>query len=179
MNAVITLLDEEFQHRLRKIWSGLRRDVGGTGVATTPFPHFSYQIAERYDVDYVSAILARVAAGQRPFAVRTTGLGIFTGNLPVLFLSLVKSIELIRLHEEIWEELRGDGTDLSDLYRPDRWTPHITLYRGSPDNQRLPDIVRVLSGEDFTGEIIVNNLSLIFRNEGEKGIRARHLFPDA
>ncbi|MEO5930865.1 MAG: 2'-5' RNA ligase family protein, partial [Candidatus Kapaibacterium sp.] len=153
MNAVITLLDEETQHRLRTIWSSLRKDVGGTGVATTPFPHFSYQIAERYEVDSVSAVLERVAARQRPFTVRTAGLGIFTGPVPVLFLSLVKSIELIRLHEEIWEELRGDGTDISDLYRPDRWAPHVTLFQGSPDNQRLPDIVKALSGDDFAGEI--------------------------
>ncbi len=123
--------------------------------------HFSYQIAESYHVKRLGAALEQFAVGQRPFCVKTTGLALFTGVSPVLYIPVVRGPELTRLHTALWQALDGAGTGVSGHYDPENWMPHITLAQGDISNHNLPQIMRFLSGRDLTWEIAVNNIAFI------------------
>lgn len=173
MHGIVSLLDDEHYAQVESIWAELEKDFGVRGVYVTPFPHFSYQVAESYDAEAVEAVLRTVAHELKPFRVRTAGLGLFNVQHPVLYIPLVRSRELSALHERLWEELSRFGAGVAEYYRPDMWVPHITLAHGVIDRGKLSELVYALSERQFHWEISVNNLSIIYDTGTEQGLRCR------
>jgi 2'-5' RNA ligase len=139
----------------------LARNFNVRSKATTPYPHFSYQVAESYDLDALEPVLRRFAENSGGFRVRTTGLGLFTGPKPVLYVPVVRSTALTRFQRELWPELAKVAQGVSDYYHPENWIPHITLAMNNLDGDNLPEITRWLSHRDFNWEIDITNLALI------------------
>ncbi len=102
MQGIVSLLDDEAYARVERLWDELEVSFGVRGIYVTPFPHFSFQVAEEYDVGEVEQFLRGLAARTRPFRATTAGLGIFTSEQPVLYVSLVRGPRLDALHREIW-----------------------------------------------------------------------------
>lgn len=179
MHGVVSLLDDEHYTQLEGIWRELADEFGVRGIYVTPYPHFTYQVAEAYDVKAVEAVLHRRAQRMRPFKIRTAGLGIFTLSQPVLYIPVVRGPELSALHQEIWREIaQTPSCEVADYYRPENWVPHITLAHGDVDHNQLARIVRVLAARNFHWELTVNNLSLIYDTGTEQGLRCRFNFPN-
>jgi len=62
MNAVVSLLDADRDARIKAPRDELARDFAVRKVrAMVPYPHVTYQGAERYDLDRLDAILERMA----------------------------------------------------------------------------------------------------------------------
>ncbi len=177
MHGVVSLLDDEHYTQLEGIWQELDHNFGVRGIYVTPYPHFTYQVAEVYDVKAVETILHRLAARLRPFSVRTAGLGVFTLAHPVLYIPVVRSPELSALHREIWNEIsHTSNCDVAAYYQPEMWVPHITLAHGDIDHEKVSEIIRVLAARNFHWEMMVNNLSLIYDTGTEQGLRCRFNF---
>ena len=136
MDGIVSLLDEEHYGWVEEIWAELDREFGLRGIYVTPFPHFTYHVAEHYEVEHIGAVLQRFAQGQHGFTVKTAGLGIFTGPSPVVYISLVRSPELARFHQALWQEIGDAGQGVFSHYRPEGWVPHTTLAYGDVDNIR-------------------------------------------
>ena len=49
MQSVVTLLDDQHYARVEAIWEELCQKFGVRGMYVTAYPHFSYQVAEKYD----------------------------------------------------------------------------------------------------------------------------------
>jgi hypothetical protein len=49
MEATVSLLDEEHYRLTVSLWSELESQFGLRGIHVTPFPHFSYHVAQEYD----------------------------------------------------------------------------------------------------------------------------------
>ncbi|HEX9115563.1 MAG TPA: 2'-5' RNA ligase family protein, partial [Anaerolineae bacterium] len=112
MDGIVSLLDNQHRDRVQALWAELEREFGLRGVFATRFPHFSYHVAEVYHNDRLAPILARFAPSHAPLLARTTGLGIFTGAQPVVFIPVVRTPNLTRLHQELWWAVDGttEGT---------------------------------------------------------------------
>jgi len=177
MQGVVTLLDDRHYARVGAIWEELGQKFDVRGMYVTPFPHFSYQVADAYDEQACETFLRELAARTRPFRVRTSGLGIFTVANPILYIPLVRSPQLSRLHEELWNSARQSTPGaVAHYYCPNEWAPHITLAQGDIDQDKLAAIIRVLSSRNFHWEITVNNLSMIYDTGKEQGVRCRFDF---
>ena len=174
MEGVVSLLDGHHEALVDALWSELERECGLRGVRATPFPHFSYQVAERYDREPLIAALARLAAEQPPFAVTTTGLGLFTGARPVVYLPLVRTAALSRFQQALWQAIAGTGFALQAYYHPDRWMPHITIGWGDVDAAGAAAIVRQLAERPLAWEIAVQSVAFIGETEGRQEIVSRH-----
>lgn len=173
MHGVISLLDPQATRLVENIWVELENEFGLSSVYVPRIAHFSYQIAEEYNVKRLGAVLEQLAQSQRPFHVRTSGLGLFTGSSPVLYIPVIRNRELTQLHSVLWQAIDDEGSGKSDLYHPGNWIPHITLAQGDLDRDNLPRIVRWLSDRDFTCEIVVNNLGLIYQTGNEYRLKFR------
>ncbi|MGH9903221.1 MAG: 2'-5' RNA ligase family protein, partial [Pyrinomonadaceae bacterium] len=173
---VVSLLDDEHYALVESIWDELERGFGVRGTYTTPFPHFSYQVAENYDVGEVEAVLQKISSRAAPFEIKTAGLGIFNLTHPVLYIPVVRSPELSALHELLWGEIARFATAAPKYYQPDMWMPHITLAHGDVDWEKLVEIVRALRDRQFHWEVKVNNLSIIYDTGAEQGLRCRFNF---
>jgi 2'-5' RNA ligase len=134
---------------------------GLRGIYLTPYPHFSYQVAQGYNVNTLEPILKRIAQTTAPFQVRAAGLGIFTGKSPVLYIPVVRNPALTQFHHAVWSEISGSGSGVVSYYHPENWLPHITIGFGDLHSGNLSGVIRLLAEREIDWEITVNNLAYI------------------
>jgi 2'-5' RNA ligase len=167
LHGVGSLLDLAFTNRVRSLWSRLEQEFGLRGVLVMPYPHVSYQVAQGYDQAALEKALEQLARETRPFVIRTTGLGTFGGDWPVVFVAVEKDAELCAFHRRVWETCLTHARDVFSYYHPDSWVPHITLAHSEESNS-VPlsaDLVQRILGSLNTGvyrwEISIDNIALV------------------
>jgi 2'-5' RNA ligase len=173
VDGIVSLLDNDHYQLIEELWAELKREFSVDGVSITPFPHFSYQIAQKYNVDKTKLVLERIAANITTFKVRTSGLGIFSGTSPVLYIPVVRSLELTQLHQELWEQISSTSFGAVEHYHPKQWMPHITIGFGDISKENLSQIIPFLAERDFNWEITVNNLAFIHDTGTKQELKSR------
>ena len=173
MEGIVSLLDDKHYQLVEDLWAELAHEFGIRGVYVTPYPHFSYHVAAHYNVESLNPILERITSNITTFKVKTGGLGIFTGAVPVIYIPVVRSLELTQLHEVLWDEISPTASGTQEYYHPGQWMPHITIGFGDINKENLPSIVRWLSERDFNWEITVNNIAFIQDTGTEQVLKAR------
>jgi 2'-5' RNA ligase len=154
----------------------MRRRFGLGNPNVVHYPHFSYHIAGDYDMARLEQVLARFAAETATFTVHASGLGIFTGPEPVLYVPVARNPTLTTLHQALWPEIERAGRHASAYYAPDVWLPHITLGHGDITPDDFTVIVPWLNEQRFHWHITVNNLGLIYDTGTGHTLRARFDF---
>jgi 2'-5' RNA ligase len=176
MYAIASLLDPYSSQKIQELWNYLESDCGLFGIKETPLPHFTWQGANDYKFPQVTDALRKVATETSPFMVKTAGLGIFTSENPILYLSLVKSYPLMKAHKDIWDAVQSNVDQLIEYYAPDSWMPHITLAYHDLNRKNLPCALSKLSFRSLDFEITVNNLAVIYQINQRVGLKEQHLF---
>lgn len=163
MIAVVSLLDDHHDRLVRDLWDELARDFGVRRVTEiVPYPHVTYQGAEQYDLDELDTALRAVTAATAPFTISTTGLGIFTGPQPVLYLAVVRSAALTTFHTAFWDAIGASGREYSPLYAPaGPWTPHITLAQWDLTPDTIGPIAARLAARPLAWDIPIDNLAVL------------------
>jgi 2'-5' RNA ligase len=169
MHGLVSILPPPYFQQVESLWQELEERHGLQGIRITPLPHFSWQIAGQYDFDRLETILRSIAAHTPPFVVRTTGLGLFTGIRPVLFIPVTKNASLIKLHTEIWEQTQPAAEGLSNYYDPEHWMPHISLAYEDFEAQNIGSLMQALTFRTYNWEMAIDNIALIYEPEGETG----------
>lgn len=162
MEGVVSLLDAEHKHKVEAIWAALKESFGVSGVYITPFPHFSYHVAKKYDQAKLAASLQEFAAQTAPFKVIATGLAIFNGPSPILYIPVTRTLELSQLHAAMWPRLQQAGSGAVEYYSPPQWMPHITIGQSDITSQNLGPIIIWLNQQPLTWEIEINSIGTIF-----------------
>jgi 2'-5' RNA ligase len=185
MYGVVALLDNQHCEMVEGLWEEFKREFGTHSAYISPVPHFSYHVAESYHLEDLERILINVTSRIKPFYVSTNGLGIFTGEQPVLYIPVIRNRVMAMLHRQLWEPLSSVAGNPSPYYHPDRWRPHITLTHRDVGHDTLPKVVRLLSPRDFKWDIRIGSLAVIRDSrEGEETILMRlpfgqpHHFPN-
>ena len=174
MHAVVSLLDKKHEQTVKELWSDLERLYEIRELAALiPFPHFSCQIAQQYNEKQLLTRLENIAHQTVPFHVMTSGLSMFTGSHPVLFIPVVRTMELSLLHQNLWQELSPLGKGVSLYYSQERWLPHITLAEHDLDQQKVAQIISLLSQRDFFWNIVIDNLAVLWDTGTAQEVRYR------
>lgn len=171
MHGVVSLLDEQHYEQVEQLWSELESTFRVHKLCNTPFPHFSYHVAQHYDLNKLESILRKTAAVMQPFRVRTSGLAVFTGDHPVLYVPIVRTSSLSAYHQTIYEAVAQAGDGEIAYYQPEQWVPHITLANGEALRPLLPDIMRLISTRDFMWDVRVSNLALIYQTQTSQDVQ--------
>jgi len=106
MHGLVSLLPSPYYEEVKLIWKEFRDAYGLKGIDVTPFPHFSWQIAENYALKKLGIIMQDICSRTAPIKVCTSGLGIFTGPKPVIFIPVIKNDVLMKVHKDIWSHTR-------------------------------------------------------------------------
>lgn len=173
MHAIVSLLDDDHYQLIEDLWADLQREFSVHGVYITPYPHFSYHVAQDYDVDLLEPIFERITSNITTFKVRTSGLGVFTGASPVLYIPVVRSLELTQLHQELWQEVSPVSSGVQQYYHRDQWAPHITIGFGDISKDNLSQIIPFLAERDFSWEITIDNMALIYDTGTKQELKSR------
>ena len=168
MNGIVSLLDREFYEWVGQLWLELRWRFGLQGIYQTPYPHFSYHVSTDYDLGRLSAVLPQLAQETAVFSVSTSGLGVFTGAQPVLYIPVVRTAELSQFHERVWTAVEPFSQGTLAYYSPDNWLPHITLAQHDLTPENLPEVTQWLNEQNLAWQMRVDNLSLIVLREGKQ-----------
>lgn len=168
LQGVVSILDQAHCEKVEALWSDLEREFG-LKAARAAYPHISYQVADRYEMRRTTGVLTRVAAKAVPFAIRTSGLGIFTGYAPILYVSVARSMQLAAFHNRLWQRLSPTAHGIHEHhYGPDNFMPHITLAAGDLTVEQLPNVVRLLANRPFSWQIRIDNLALVLDAAGTR-----------
>lgn len=165
--GVCSVLPEEAAGRVTDLWSELDRELGLSAATISPLPHFSYQVARDYDLDVLCEIVEKIARGARPLRIRTAGLGIFTGEAPVLYVPIVRSPELARFQVAVWSAASVAAGKIDQHYHPASWIPHVSLAFGDTTPASTGAAVELLSRRDLAWDLELDNLAII-RGAGNK-----------
>lgn len=176
MNGIASLLDQPAASRVILLWQELEARCGLVGVKTTPFPHFSWQVTEAYDLSGIDVVLRAFARQAQPFTIRTSGLGLFTGENPIIYISIVKDELLMRFHSLLWDQLRGIAIHPSLYYAPEQWVPHITLAYNDVTTANLDCVMQFLAFQSFSWELQIDNLILVAQGEDQSSETVRYRF---
>ena len=160
MAASASLLDDVHTQKVLEIWEALEATVGVKGVAISPLPHFSYMAARDFDLDTLQEVVAEVASKARPLMVRTAGVGIFTGEHPVVYLPVVRSPELAQLQLALWSAGALAAEKPLPEYHPAAWIPHVTLAQGDVTHDNVLGVLGILNKMVLDWEFEVDNLSI-------------------
>ncbi len=118
MHGIVSLLDEKHDQLVRAIWDELKRECGLSGVLETPFPHFSWQVADGYLDDGTEETLKELAEEIKPFEINAVGVGIFSGNagvLPVIYVPVLRQYILNFNHRVIWKKMECCAVNPKEL----------------------------------------------------------------
>ena len=167
MITIASLLDKKANSATEEYWAMLEAKCQLTEINSVPFPHFSWFTASGIAHPALPELFEDVAKDLYVFTIQTTGLGVFTGKSPVIYLPLIKTRQLIEFHEIIWKRLSEFVQDLNYHYSPDSWVPHITLAYGDVSVPRLACAVQNLANIDLSTTIEISNIALLTRIEEE------------
>ena len=176
MYVIASLLDTYASRKIQELWNYLESECGLSGIKETPLPHFTWQGANDYEFPQLTEVLQRIASETPPFSVKTAGLGIFTSEKPILYLSLVKTMPMIETHRKIWDAVEPKADRLIEYYAPDSWMPHITLAYHDLDRYNLLCAFNKLCFLPFDFEINVNNIAVLYQINQQVGLKEEHVF---
>lgn len=180
MYGVVSLLDEEYEQRVASLWQELHARFGiGSVLESAPVPHFSYHVAQAYDLEWLTKVLAEQAEKTVPFTVRTAGIGFFTGAKMVLYIPVARTPALCRLHEQVYPVIDIHGHGANSYYSPNRWFPHITLSEGDITDKNIGPVTRWLTQQDSAWQIRINNLAVMGAEEWPYVLQQRFDFKEA
>jgi 2'-5' RNA ligase len=176
MNGIASLLDKSASVKVEFLWQELEVRCGLVGVKITPFPHFSWQVAEAYDLSLLATGLGTLSRKAEPLTVHTAGLGLFTGENPIVYIPIIKDKPLISFHKLLWEQMTGIALHPSPYYSPSLWIPHITLAFNDINHDNLDCAMRILAYQSFEWEIQIDNLVTIVQDRDQPPETVRYYF---
>jgi len=160
MFAIISELNPAASTDVNAYWRQLSKNCGLYAIFYMPTPHLTWMVCEELGVDQAAPMLTQITSQEGLLSSRTSGIGIFTGENPVLYLPIVKTQQMITLHQEIWNLLQPMTKTSNEFYSPDDWVPHITLALNDLTNDNLACAVNSIAFEQNEIKINIDNLSI-------------------
>ena len=161
MIAIASLLDTTTSERVSELTSNLEIKFGLTGVKITPYPHLTALTAEIPDMEELKEYLEQFCLNTRKITVRTTGLGVFPGQHPVIFVPVLRTPPLNDLHGRLHRDIAEMSTEMGVYYNPNLWLPHISLALGDTTPEVLGPALTYLGNNNFNWEITLDNLTIM------------------
>ncbi len=161
MLAITSMLSPQKARQINKIIAELETKFGLEAVQATPAPHFTFLLAGIRRIESLKKALAEVAATTAPFPAYTTGLGIFPGPQPVIYVPVLRSFDLNHLHQRVLDVTQPlcRGTDRFNA--PSRWLPHLSLALHDTTPALLGPVMQYLNERTYNLRLNINNLGIM------------------
>jgi len=167
MLAVASLLDPENTEKVNQIISQLDSIFGLKGVQLTPYPHLTWLTTDVAKMSDLKHYLQDVSHYSKPLTVRTMGIGIFPGEKPVIYIPILRTREVNRLHNRLYKEIGEFSDEVGHFYNPELWMPHLTLALGDTSSWSLAPVLHYLNQFRFDWNITLDNLCIIKKSGGK------------
>jgi 2'-5' RNA ligase len=163
MIAIASLLDDIYSEKVTELTNQLELRFGLKEVKMTPYPHLTLLTAEIPDMEELKDYLELICLETPVFNIRTTGLGIFPGENPVIYIPVLRTPPLNQLHSRLHKEVAEMSSEMGLNYNQNMWLPHITLALGDTSQELLGDVLSFLNNFRFNWKIKIDNLTILRR----------------
>lgn len=161
MQSVCSVIPAEFNQQVVDARALLCEDPLLGAIYDPPFAHFTHQLAEDYDWDGLERALRDFASTRQPFAARTIGLLVATGEDTGITVGVYRSRELIAYHDELWDVIAPFAKGRTRAQdQPPTWLPHITIKRCGAHFESFGAAMTKLSTRRFVWEMTIDNVSV-------------------
>lgn len=160
MLAITSLLDLKHCDLVNGIIQDFEKEFGLKQVQATPMPHITFLVAETYNLSMLKNYLLRLCHGVQPLHAYTTGIGVFPGEHPVIYIPVLRTQPLNKLHSQLYQDVSKMSIQVGPYYKPKLWLPHISLAVGDTSPDMMTPIFQYLANYSFDWEIVLDNLSL-------------------
>lgn len=133
--AVAGRLCPQLETYIRRAWQKLDEQSAVSRPPPISIPHLSFQLVQGRLDRAGRRALEELAAQLCPLPIQLSGLGLFSEPRSVLYVTVVRSLELERVQRLVTLELARLGYEPHPLYRPEAWVPHISLAFDEPHRQ--------------------------------------------
>ncbi|MCP4425982.1 MAG: 2'-5' RNA ligase family protein [Chloroflexi bacterium] len=173
MRGIVSLPNNQHTELIEALWAemGHRFEVKMKG--DTAVPHFSYHVAETYEIERLGGILEGIVRETAVFTIQATGIGIFPGETPIIYIPIARNPALAHLHERLWTAVEPISQASVIYYAPDSWLSHITLANGNVTPEKLGPVAEWLHSQNINWTLPVDNLAVI---SDENGRQMRYRF---
>lgn len=159
--SIAGLLDDDSDAFVRNLWQLVEDELGIEHQFVNALPHITHIQARQVRRREVREALTRFAEMTAPYVVRTAGLGIFTGDKTAVYIPVVRNPLITTVQNTLIQALDGSIDDIPQTHFVDYWIPHITLLLPDMIGDHLPDVIQLLSTQDFTQEMTVTGFALL------------------
>jgi 2'-5' RNA ligase len=160
MLAITSLLDAKHADLVNNIIFDFEKEFGLRQVQATPQPHITFLIAETYNVTLLKSYLLRLCYSVQPIHAYTTGIGVFPGEHPVIYIPVLRTQPLNKLHSQLYNDISKMSMEVGPFSKPKVWLPHISLAVGDTTPDMLTPIFKYLAQYSFDWEILLDNLNI-------------------
>jgi 2'-5' RNA ligase len=160
MLAITSLLDTKHCDLVNTIIQDFEKEFGLKQVQATPMPHITFLVAQTYNLPLVKSYLRRLCSSLRPLHGYTTGIGVFPGKKPVIYIPVLRTQPLNKLHSQLYQDISKMSLEIGPYTKPKLWLPHISLAVGDTSLELMTPIFQYLSQYSFDWDIVLDNLSL-------------------
>ena len=174
--AVAALLSPFSEPQTEIAWKSILEISQSANLRMDGSLHFSWHVVGTYDLPALQTILAEMARACSMFEIQTTGFGVFSSDHPVLYLPIVKTIPLSKLHQEIWNKVLPISDHPIDYYSPSNWVPHVTLANEETDFAGICKAGEQLMRKPLNLKFKVDHLAILYRVGSESGILGKFPF---
>jgi len=169
MYAIISEIDAQSSEKVNQIWQKLCEVCGLEAIYKIPTPHFTWLVAEELGIEQAKIKLSKIIQVSPQISTHTFGLGLFSGGRPIIYLPMVKTIEMIQLHQYFWDEIRPYCNDLNLYYSPEFWIPHITIALKDISRENLPCAINEIGFEKIELKISMTSFAIAEHGDEKMG----------
>lgn len=125
------LFDADSEAAVRAMWGNLeaRGLRSPANSRTRNRPHVTLTVTGGMNRTQAAAA-AEPLRTANDLSLRLGSIAVFPGRAGVVYLAVVPTLRLLRLHQEVHARLVGAGVESWRHYLPDTWVPHCTLAEG-------------------------------------------------
>lgn len=125
--GVVSILEGDVYKETKRMWRFFDREYNSKAIQNFAHPHLSFQGGICEDIKMIDANLKKLSAQIKPFLIRIEGINSFKEPDRAIFIKVVRTKTLQRVHEKIDALLRKYCSQTFKLYSPQNWHPHVTL----------------------------------------------------
>ncbi len=159
--GVVSLLEGEACREAKRMWGLFEREYDSSAIQNFAHPHLSFQGGTCEDIGVIDAGLEYLSAHIKPFPVWIEGINTFQEPDRAIFMEVVKTKTLQRIHQRIDAWLRTCCSQVFELYSPRNWHPHVTLAHGDLTRRNLQKAKKDLENYHPRYKLKVHNTCLV------------------
>ncbi|WP_051360099.1 2'-5' RNA ligase family protein [Adhaeribacter aquaticus] len=165
MLALTSTLDSKHDDIVNKIIFDFENEFGLKQIQATPFPHITYLTTEAFNLNLLKSYLERFCFCSKPFHVYTTGIGVFPGEHPVIYIPVLRTQPLNKFHAQLFKDISKLSIEVGQFSQPKLWLPHISLALHDTSLDMMTPMFKYLSRYNFDWDIKIDNLNILKRSE--------------